>query len=202
MLHRLNIPAVNIKDKYPEILQCFQKELQQVQQEYNSHKTNPPLGRNIPHTATRITWCRQLYMKISEPVKGLSELPGFLDRSDTKRIIKGYNRLAQVLVEYELVHVQLWKDQLPIVQNSLSSTILIKNQGSLLVNFDPRINEFFREVQVLRGMSGIEVPISMMSLYLSKDKILTNYDTIKVNTIYMYMYIIPRGTIIHQYLGQ
>ena len=166
--------------KYPVILQCFQRELQQVQSEYNTHKLAPPLARNVPPVAGRIAWSRQLYQKITRPIKGFQTLPGFLQQAESRRVVKSYNRLAQVLVEYELLHLQLWKERLPAIRNALTSTILVKSKGQLLVNFDPHINEFLREVQILRTMNII-IPDDMMTLYLRKRSILANYDSVKVS---------------------
>lgn len=166
--------------KYPVILQCFQRELQQVQSEYNTHKLAPPLARNVPPVAGRIAWSRQLYQKITRPIKGFQTLPGFLQQVESRRVVKSYNRLAQVLVEYELLHLQLWKERLPAIRNALTSTILVKSKGQLLVNFDPHINEFLREVQILRTMN-IVIPDDMMTLYLRKRSILANYDSVKVS---------------------
>lgn len=177
---RLKIPAVEVSTKYPVILQCFQRELQQVQSEYNTHKLAPPLARNVPPVAGRIAWSRQLYQKITRPIKGFQTLPGFLQQVESRRVVKSYNRLAQVLVEYELLHLQLWKERLPAIRNALTSTILVKSKGQLLVNFDPHINEFLREVQILRTMN-IVIPDDMMTLYLRKRSILANYDSVKVS---------------------
>ena len=191
-INRLKIPAVDVSTKYPVILQSFQKELQQVQSEYNNKKSSPPIARNIPPVAGRIAWSRQLYQKITKPIKGFQTLPALIGQSECRRVIKSYNRLAQVLVEYELLHIQLWTQKLPSIRNALTSTVLIRNKGQLFVNFDPQINEFLREVQILNTMD-IDVPGDMTSLYLRKKSILANYDSVQVKhvhtcTLYMYMY--------------
>lgn len=155
--------------------------MQHIQQEYNNHKLNPPLARNLPPVASRIAWSRQLYQKLSEPVKRFRQLPGFLELPESKKMIRGYNRLAQVLIEYELLHLELWKEKSKAAQHSLTSTVLIRDQSTnaLLVNFDPLINEFLREVQVLGGMD-IDIPMDAMTLYSRKATILENYNIIKV----------------------
>lgn len=178
----MKIPAVNVHDCYPIILQRFHRELQYVQQEYNTNKKSPPLARNLPPIASRIAWCRQLYQKISQPVKQFHELPGLLEQSDTRNMIKGYNRLAQVLVEYEIIHLRQWREKMNAAKHSLTSTLLIRDPLSkaLLVNFDPQINEFLREIQVLSGM-GIEIPEDAITLYTRKTTILSNYNIMKVS---------------------
>ena len=156
--------------------------MQHIQEEYNTHKQNPPIARNLPPIASRIAWSRQLYQKLSEPVKQFHLLPGFLEQAESRKAIRGYNRLAQVLVEYELLHLELWKEKLNHAKHSLTSTVLIKDPSTnnLMVNFDPLINEFLREVQVL-GSMNIEIPMDALSLYSQKSTILENYNTIKVS---------------------
>jgi dynein heavy chain len=178
---RLNIPIVHVPSHYPVILQLFHREMQHIQSEYNTHKHNPPIARNLPPVASRISWSRQLYQKLSEPITGFRQLPGFLESPDCRKMIRGFNRLAQVLVEYEVLHIQLWKKKMASAERLLMSSVLVRDATSnaLLVNFDVLISEFLREVQVLSGM-GIELTQNALVLYSRKKIILDNYDTIKL----------------------
>ena len=175
---------MKVKDRYQIILSRFQNDLHFVQSEYNTNKQHPPSARNIPPVASAIAWSRQLYQKISQPVKAFHELPGFLDLPDTRRVIRGYNRLAQILVEYELILLRQWRHKMSAAKHSLNSSLLVRdpNKGELLVNFDPKISEFMREVQVLSGMS-IDIPNDALVLYSKKATILENYDMMKVSVI-------------------
>lgn len=156
-------------------------DLQFVQSGYNANKQSPPLSRNLPPVASSISWSRQLYQYISKPVKLFQQLQGLLQLPAAKKAIRAYNRLAQVLVEYELVNLHLWIHNVEQTKHSLNSTILIRdpNTRELHVNFDPKIKEFFQEVQSLSQMR-IEVPSTALALFSDRSSILHNYNTLKV----------------------
>lgn len=184
MSNRLQIPALLVTSKYPQILAVYTKELKFVQDDYNSNKTNPPIARNLPPLASCIAWSRQLYDYISKPVKMFQELPEFMDLPETRRAIRGYNKLAQVLVEYELVNLHLWKQNAEKAKASLVSTILLRDKetGELHVNFNPMISVFYRDVQYLNRM-GIEISSTALALYSNKNTVLENYNKVKVSRI-------------------
>ncbi len=101
-------------------------------------------------------------------------------------MIRGYNHLAQVLVEYELIQLRQWKQKLIRAKQSMLSSILVRHGLNLLVNFDPNIIEFLWEVQVLHGMS-IEIPSEAVVLYSKKANILDNYDKMNVSIVFIYV---------------
>ena len=158
------------------------KDLQFVQTEYNTHKQNPPLSRNLPSVANRITWSRQLYQFISKPVKLFQQLPDLLKLPVAKNAIRAYNRLAQVLVEYEVINLHMWNKTIEQIKHSLGSTVLIRDQdnGTLHVNLDPKIKEFFQEVQSLSQMN-VEISSSALALFSQKSFILGMYNNVKVS---------------------
>ena len=156
--------------------------MQFVQTQYNARKEVPPTLRNLPPVANAITWSRQLYQKINDPVKAFYQLPGFLDLTDTRRMIRGYNHLAQVLVEYELIHLRQWRHKLNTAKQSLLSSLMVRHETNLVVNLDPKMFEFLWEVQVLQGM-GIEIPSEAIAFYSKKANILENYEKVNVSII-------------------
>lgn len=158
------------------------KDLQFVQREYNTHKQNPPLSRNLPPVANRITWSRQLYQFISKPVKLFQQLPDLLKLPVAKNAIRAYNRLAQVLVEYEVINLHMWNKTIEQIKHSLGSTVLVRdpNDGTLHVNLDPKVKEFFQEIQSLSQMN-VEISSSALALFSKKSVILGMYNSVKVS---------------------
>ena len=156
---RLQIPCLDILAKWRFSVGLFIKEMQFVQTEYTKHKDHPPLARNLPPTSGRIAWSRQLYHRISVPMSVFKKNPKLMDLPETKKAIKRYNHLAQVLVEYELVFHQMWRKHIVVARASLNSTVLIRHPETkeLLVNCDHRIIEVLREIDVLSKM-GLELP--------------------------------------------
>lgn len=63
----------------------------------------------IPVTITgRIAWARQLYRRIAAPMNVFQQFDALLKSPDAIKVIKGYNKMARVLVEYEVLHHQAW----------------------------------------------------------------------------------------------
>ena len=178
---RLNIPGLSVHGKYLEVVARFVKDMQFVQSEYNENKHNPPLARNLPPVSGKIAWSRQLYRRISGPVEAFQKIPELMQLPATKKAIKSYNRLAQVLVEYEVVFLQMWTRQITQVKSSLNTTVLVRNSntGELLVNLDKKVMELLRDTQVLSGM-GVEVSTDALLVYAQKHAILEHHDTLQV----------------------
>ena len=173
---------MKIETKYQQLVARYVKDLHFVQTEYNTNKENPPLARNLPPISGKIAWSRQLYRKISGPVAVFQKYQQLMQMPETKKAIKHYNRLARVLVEYELVFLKLWNKQIDTVKASLNSTVLVRHPDTkeLLVNFDPKINELLRDVQVLNGM-GVEVPTKGLVVYAQKLLLMEKLDQIRVS---------------------
>jgi len=123
----LQIPKLDIQGKYRLLIERFEKDLQFVQKEYNERKDSPPLARNLPPVSGRIVWCRQLYRHLSEPVDAFQSRPDLMALPETRRAIKVYNRLAKILVEYEVVFLRIWNRQVDEARGLLNSTILVRN---------------------------------------------------------------------------
>ena len=157
------------------------KDLHFVQSEYNKDKENPPLARNLPPISGKIAWSRQLYRRISAPVAVFQKNPQLMQLPETRKAIKHYNKLARVLVEYELLFLQHWSKQIDTVKASLNSTVLIRHPDTqeLVVNFDPKINEVLREIEVLTKM-GLEIPQQARPFLGKRDEMRRKFDIIDV----------------------
>ena len=147
------------------------------------HKENPPLARNLPPVSGKIAWSRQLYRRIAGPVEIFQTNEQLMQLPEMKKAIKKFNRLARVLVEYELVFLQIWTKQIDAARVSLNATVLVRHPETkeLYVNFDKKVFELLRDIQVLQGM-GIEMPTQGLLVYAQKNAILERYDAIRVNT--------------------
>ncbi len=69
---------------------------------YEKNKAEPTLSRNLPPISGRIAWSRQLYRRITTPIKQFAKRPDILKSDEAKTIVKNYNKMAQVLLEYEV----------------------------------------------------------------------------------------------------
>ena len=63
--------------------------------------------------AGKIMWARQLFRKIKEPMDLFQEkAPQLLKTAEAKRIIRNYNKLAKVLLEFEVLYHREWMRQI------------------------------------------------------------------------------------------
>jgi dynein heavy chain len=153
------------------------------------NKENPPLARNLPPVSGKIAWSRQLYRRIAGPVEVFQTNQQLMQLPETKKAIKKFNRLARVLVEYELVFLQIWTKQIDAARVSLNATVLVRHPDTkeLYVNFDKKVLELLRDIQALQGM-GVEMPTQGLLVYGQKNAILERYDAIRVNTVFFCRY--------------
>ena len=93
---RLKLPCLDTKKKWSLVISLFVKDLQFVQSEYNAHRSNPPLNRDLPPLVGKIAWSRQLYHRISQPLNVIQKHSELLKLPETRKAIKSFNKLAQV----------------------------------------------------------------------------------------------------------
>ena len=181
--YRLRLPCLDILSKWRYAVSLYVKDLQFVQSEYMEHKENPPLARNLPPISGKIAWSRQLYRRIAGPVEVFQTNEQLMQLPETKKAIKKFNRLARVLVEYELVFLQLWTKQIEAARVSLNATVLVRHPDTreLYVNFDHRISELAREVDVLQKMGDLELPHQAKAFAGIGGEMRTKYELLTVS---------------------
>ncbi|PKU47169.1 dynein heavy chain axonemal [Limosa lapponica baueri] len=126
---------------------------------YQIQKDDPPLARNMPPVAGKILWVRQLFRRINEPINYFHKKSDILASPEGKAVVRLYNRIAYVLVEFEVVYHDAWVKEISQLQYPLQSTIFVRHPktGKFLVNFDPQIPEIVRETKCMIKL-GLEVP--------------------------------------------
>ncbi|NXF53111.1 DYH8 protein, partial [Oceanites oceanicus] len=141
------------------ILQHYVTELEATKKLYQIQKDDPPLARNMPPVAGKILWVRQLFRRINEPINYFHKKSNILASPKGKAIVRLYNRIAYVLVEFEAVYHNAWMKEISQLQYPLQATIFVchPKTGKFLVNFDPQIPEIVRETKCMIKL-GLEVP--------------------------------------------
>jgi len=182
LVSRLRLPCLDTTTKWKYAVTLFAKDLQFVQNEYTEKKDNPPLARNLPPTSGSIAWSRQLYRRIEVPISTFQKNKKVMEFPETKKAIKHYNRLARVLVEYEVVFLQIWSQQIDAAKSSLNTTVLVRQPDNkeLVVNYDRKIPQVLREIEVLTQM-GLQLPPQAKTFTGKKAELRKKYDTIEVS---------------------
>uniref|UniRef100_A0A8C0FTI7 Dynein axonemal heavy chain 5 n=1 Tax=Bubo bubo TaxID=30461 RepID=A0A8C0FTI7_BUBBB len=158
-LSRLQIPNLGIDEKYQKILQNYGHDIETVCKIYTRQKQDPPLARNLPPIAGKILWARHLFRRIQEPMESFQQHPSVLQTPDGKRIIRNYNKVAKVLMEFEVIYHRGWLHQIELSKRGLQGSLLVKapETGELFVNFDPQILTLIRETDCMIYMC-LEIP--------------------------------------------
>ena len=85
-----------------KVLTAYGKDLENIRKLYQKFKQEPMIPRNLPPVAGRIAWARQLYRKIEMPMRAFKSKPEILKNAEAKKIVRNYNKMAGVLMEYEV----------------------------------------------------------------------------------------------------
>uniref|UniRef100_A0A668AV41 Dynein axonemal heavy chain 5 n=1 Tax=Myripristis murdjan TaxID=586833 RepID=A0A668AV41_9TELE len=183
----LGIPDLGIEEKYQCILQNYGRDIEMVSRIYTKQKLDPPTGRDLPPVAGRILWARQLYRRIQGPMDLFKQQPGVLSTCEAKRIIKNYNRVARVLLEFEMLYHHGWMKQvrergnIVLAQVGLQASLLVRSPetGELFVNFDPEILSQIRETDCMTRM-GLEIPTFAALLQQKQGTLKQNYNKLQL----------------------
>ena len=171
---KLNIPCLHLEINHTieRILQCYVAELEFTKKLYLSQKDDPPLARNMPPIAGKILWVRQLFRRINEPINYFFKNSDILSSTEGKAVIRQYNRIAYVLVEFEVAYHTAWFKEVSQLQYALQATLFVRHPetGKLLVNFDPKILEVVRETKCMIKMK-LDVPEQAKNLLKLESKL-------------------------------
>uniref|UniRef100_A0AAR2JKW7 AAA+ ATPase domain-containing protein n=1 Tax=Pygocentrus nattereri TaxID=42514 RepID=A0AAR2JKW7_PYGNA len=185
----LCIPDLGIEEKYQKVLQNYGRDIEMVSRIYTKQKMEPPIARDLPPVAGKILWARQLYRRIQEPMELFQQHPGILDTPEAKRIIRNYNRVAKVLLEFEVLYHQGWMSQIEVARIGLQASLLVKcpDTRQLYVNFDPQILTQIRETDCMSRM-GLEIPPFANILRQKQDVLKKNYNKLQVTLCYLTLF--------------
>ncbi|KAK3754858.1 hypothetical protein QZH41_011331 [Actinostola sp. cb2023] len=161
-----------LHDKYYKILMQYGKDLESCRKMYQKQKNDPPILRNLPPVAGKITWAKQLFRRIHEPMVHFKNYPEVLKGEDAKRLIRSYNKMATVLVEFEVLYHRGWYRAVEAARSGLQASLLVRHPETkvLFVNFDPQILELIQEAKCMARLN-LEVPNAALVLRLKEEQI-------------------------------
>ncbi|XP_016518823.1 dynein heavy chain 8, axonemal [Poecilia formosa] len=147
------------------VLQCYITEVDNITKLFEKEQKDPPVARNMPPVAGRIGWARHLFQRIYEPILFIKENSDVLSSADGKKVLRLYNQTAALLVEFECIQYQTWKDDVSKLDHILNHTLLVRHHKTkrFLANFDPKITEVIWDTKCLLSM-GLEVPKQALAL--------------------------------------
>ncbi|CAH1798803.1 unnamed protein product, partial [Owenia fusiformis] len=167
---------LDLSEKYNKILHDYGKDLEAVRKIYQKSKSEPPIARNLPPVAGKIAWARQLYRRIESPMKIFKKKSEFLRSSEAKKIVRNYNKMAAVLMEFEMLYHRGWFRAVDAAKSGLNASLLVKHPETkeIFVNFDPQILELIQEAKHLKRLN-LEIPETAVIICVKEDQIKTTY---------------------------
>jgi hypothetical protein len=168
-----------LDDKAAAVFGLFATEIDDVMAEYEEHKHAPPKARNLPPVAGNIAWARHLLARLAGPMGRFTAWGPHIytgeGARDGRRVVKAYNRAARVLVAYETLWLQSWRENVDVARGALQATLLVRfgepappadgaapttpGSGRLVVNWDAEISQLVREAKCLERL-GLPLPPS------------------------------------------
>uniref|UniRef100_A0A6I8MYJ8 Dynein axonemal heavy chain 5 n=1 Tax=Ornithorhynchus anatinus TaxID=9258 RepID=A0A6I8MYJ8_ORNAN len=179
LLLRLGIPNLGVDDKYLIILENFGLDIEMISRIYTRQKDDPPLARDQPPIAGKILWARQLFYRIQQPMSLFQQHHNVLQTVEAKRVVRNYNKVARVLLEFEVLYHRAWLQQVELTKTGLQASLLVKSPETreLFVNFDPQISTLIRETECMLQM-GLEIPTFARVLQQRRDFYKMNFSKI------------------------
>eukprot|EP00756_Hemistasia_phaeocysticola_P003201 Hpha_TRINITY_DN12121_c2_g2::TRINITY_DN12121_c2_g2_i1::g.81783::m.81783/K10408/DNAH; dynein heavy chain, axonemal len=181
----------DLASKYMVIFHNYGLDLEHMQKSFDKHKTNPPVGRNVPPAAGAIQWVRLLLRRIEQPMQRFQNNRSIMSNlKESKKIVRSYNRLARLLVEFEQLWIEAWSSGVEVALCGLNATLLVRHNGRLLLNFDEQILRLTKEAKAMRllGAPRIPLPAGAHTLLVQEDDLkrthallrtaLRDYDTV------------------------
>ncbi|XP_038070084.1 dynein heavy chain 5, axonemal-like isoform X1 [Patiria miniata] len=178
---RITITGLGITERYALILSRFGREIENTSRNYQRHKNEPPVARDLPPIAGKITWARQMFQRIQEPMEVFQTMPHLLQGAEAKRIIKNYNKLAKVLMEFEVLYHRAWLRQVEAIKSGLHASLLVSHPetNELFVNFDPQILTLIRETECMSRL-GLDIPLAARAIRQKQGTFKENFNKLQL----------------------
>ncbi|KAF0028620.1 hypothetical protein F2P81_019707 [Scophthalmus maximus] len=160
---------LDLKQNYLQLLQRYSQELELIRKTYDSQKDRPHIGRHQPPVAGRILWCRLLFRRIEAPMLTLKKKLDDLKGPEMTKVIRSYNKMAVVLLQYEAQHLRVWIEAAESAPHLLNVTLLVrhKNRKGVFVNLDPLVRDVLEEGRWMAKL-GVAVPKAIMKMAASE----------------------------------
>ncbi|TKS87316.1 Dynein heavy chain 5, axonemal [Collichthys lucidus] len=167
---------LDLKQHYLLLLQRYSRELELLRKTYQRQRDSPPIGRNLPPVAGRILWCRQLFRKIEAPMLILKKKLDILKGPDMTKVIRSYNKIAVVLLQYEVLHLQGWGQAAESAPHCLNAALLVRHENckEVFVNLDPVVLEVLQEARWMTKL-GVTVPKVILKMSSREAQVKAQY---------------------------
>ncbi|KAL6114194.1 dnah10 [Pungitius sinensis] len=165
--------AINnhLKRKFNDILVQYCKEVDSINEIFETKKDNPPLNRNEPPVAGAVRWAHSLFHRIKNTILPFLKVPEMLESQQCQAAKEKYMEMSMKIRDYKKKKYESWlaeaERNLPLLmKNTLLVLTTSVNQsqekldvlptenrlqtgGRYIVNFAPEIKEIILETKHL-----------------------------------------------------
>uniref|UniRef100_A0A8C3GE33 Dynein axonemal heavy chain 5 n=1 Tax=Cairina moschata TaxID=8855 RepID=A0A8C3GE33_CAIMO len=137
---------IDLSEKYTIVLQQYSRDLDFVQNLYQKQKENPPIPRNIPPDFSSLLFtgvCLFIFL--------------CFQTLEMKKVVKSYNKMAAVLMEFEIIYHRAWCRFADQARNALYASLLVRHQ-------ETKVNIIYSSVLLLRCLV---LPMLLQNLLIS-----------------------------------
>lgn len=87
-----------------------------------------------------------------------------------------FNRIAEALVRFELIHYNHWFQTAELISLALSASLLVKDGQTqkLLINFDSNILQMINDAKYISSL-GMEIPLMAKQLLVQETSLKHRY---------------------------
>ena len=162
-------PIGGLKEKYTKVIGCFQEEMDGVLKCFKKQGSKAPIARVYPETAGKVYWVRSLLYHLKYFIDHFDANSSFHELPEYKKIVKQYNEAGVLLMKYELVVQDAFKSfKIHQIESMIARPIIRTEEGgSVIVNFDPILNNFLHENHKL---CKLDIPLPSVNKFLIKRK--------------------------------
>jgi energy-coupling factor transporter ATP-binding protein EcfA2 len=160
------------------ILRLYVNELEELQNHYEQHKASPQGLRGAPKVVKAVSWSRELYDRISKPMKIFSRNKSIAHTNEHSYSIKLYNKFSLALVRFEDQWVDQWRTGVAAKAKAVNNTLLERvvppgTQGSGIVQVNPSVECLLEVLEEAKGLAklNVAIPESTRSLINQESRI-------------------------------
>jgi dynein heavy chain, axonemal len=166
ILQRDNLQT-EVDAKYSTIFYRFGHDIKSIASIYDQLKDNPPMSRHMSTVSGSVYWSRLLLKKIEEPMMKFQSHHNVLNTPESRKIIRLYNRVARVLLEYEERWKRAWFNSVEILKKGFQKPLLAKVNNDWVFNIDIECMELIKDARYLERIGWV-IPDSAM-VYLHQE---------------------------------
>ncbi|KAI9353687.1 dynein heavy chain and region D6 of dynein motor-domain-containing protein [Obelidium mucronatum] len=160
----------DFEKKYFSLLKTYSQDLDEANVIFLKFKDSPPIHYNMPPVTGAVAWCHELKDRIGKSMEKLKTLNHSIMNSEEANLVKNkYNELLAALDAHEKSVYDKWAGTIiDESEENLNKPLIIRQNGLLEVNFDPKVVALLREVKYFASLT-VGVPETAGNIYGKSD---------------------------------